>query len=114
MRASTEQVFPCVQTNWPDDPANKPTEPPKPGKEKNVVWTADSRDPKGRPVKDKGSATYSAAIESCVWKDTSDEIPPFAQRVVRELTRRGFFLAKRQIFMDDGAPWIWNIKVKCQ
>jgi len=74
-----------------------------------VVWTADSRDRQGHPIKDKGSATYSAAIESCAWNDTSDEIPPFAQRVVRELTRRGFFLAKRQVFMGDGAPWIWNL-----
>ncbi len=29
-----------------------------------TVWTAESRDQEGRPVRDPGSVTYSAAIES--------------------------------------------------
>lgn len=74
-----------------------------------VVWTADSRDSKGHPVRDQGSVTYSAAIESCAWSATYNEIPPFAQRVLRELTRRGFFLAQHQVFLGDGALWIWNL-----
>ncbi len=55
--------------------------------------------------------TYSAAIESCAWGDTckEEDTPPFARRVERELTRRGFFLAWRQVFIGDGAPWIWNL-----
>ncbi len=74
-----------------------------------VAWTADSRDAESNPVKDVGSASYSAAIESCAWSDTCKDTPPFARRVERELTRRGFFLAERQAFIGDGAPWIWNL-----
>jgi len=76
-----------------------------------VVWTADSRDSKGNPVRDKGSVTYSASIESCAWRNTGSEedIPAFARRVERELTRTGFFLARQQVFLGDGAPWIWNL-----
>ncbi len=74
-----------------------------------VVWTADSRDEDGNPVRDIGSVTYSAAIESCAWNTTCKDTPPFARRVERELTRRGFFLAQRQVFIGDGALWIWNL-----
>ncbi len=76
-----------------------------------VVWTADSRDTKGRPVRDLGSVTYSAAIESCAWNSNSnkEDTPAFAQRVERELTRTGFFLAPQQVFIGDGASWIWNL-----
>jgi len=74
-----------------------------------VVWTADSRDDKGNPVKDEGSERYSAAIESCAWSDTCKDTPVFARRVERELTRCGFFGAQRQVFIGDGAPWIWNL-----
>ena len=76
-----------------------------------VVWTADSRDEKGNPVRDPGSVSYSAAIESCSWPraGTTDEVPPFASRVERELTRTGYFRAPCQVFLGDGAPWIWNL-----
>ena len=74
-----------------------------------VVWTADSRDAKDNPVKDEGSERYSAAIESCAWGDTCKDTPPFARRVERDLTRCGFFGAQRQVFIGDGAPWIWNL-----
>jgi len=74
-----------------------------------VVWTADSRDAKGNPTRDPGSVSYSAAIESCAWSDTCKDTPPFAYRVERELTRRGYFHAQRQVFIGDGAPWIWNL-----
>jgi hypothetical protein len=60
-----------------------------------VVWTADSRDDKGNPVKDRGSESYSAAIESCAWGDTCKDAPPFHSRVELELTRRSFFHADR-------------------
>ena len=48
-----------------------------------VVWTAQSRHPKtGRPVRDRGSASYSAAIESAACRDTDPEpSSPFDQRV---------------------------------
>jgi hypothetical protein len=74
-----------------------------------VVWTADDRDDEDNPVRDPGSVSYSAAIESCAWDNTCKNTPPFALRVERELKRRGFFLARRQVFIGDGAPWIWNL-----
>ena len=76
-----------------------------------VVWTADSRDEKGNPVRDPGSVRYSAAIESCAWPHAgiSEEVPPFARRVAREIVRTGYCSAPRQVFIGDGAPWIWNL-----
>jgi len=76
-----------------------------------VVWTADSRDSDGNPVRDQGSVTYSAGIESCAWGNSyrEEDTPAFAKRVTRELTRTGFSLAHRQVFLGDGAPWIWNL-----
>lgn len=76
-----------------------------------VVWTADSRNADGNPVRDQGSVTYSAAIESCAWGNSyrEEDTPAFARRVIRELTRTGFFLAPRQVFLGDGASWIWNL-----
>jgi hypothetical protein len=38
-----------------------------------TVWTAESRDEEGTPVRDPGSVTYSAAIESAAVTDTSPE-----------------------------------------
>lgn len=76
-----------------------------------VVWTADARDAAGNPVRDLGSVNYSAGIESCAWSNNYHEqdTPAFARRVERELTRTGFSLAQRQVFLGDGAPWIWNL-----
>jgi hypothetical protein len=74
-----------------------------------TVWSAEGRDHEGVPVRDIGSVTYSAAIESAASRDT-DELPPeFAQRVVREATRRGFDRALRQVVIGDGARWIWSL-----
>ena len=74
-----------------------------------TVWTAESRDHQGVPVRDAGSVSYSAAIESAATRDT-DEVPSeFAQRVVREATRRGFDQAPRRVVLGDGAKWIWNL-----
>jgi len=76
-----------------------------------VVWTADSRDALGHPVRDQGSVSYSAGIEGCAWGNSyrEEDTPAFAKRVTRELTRTGFSQAKRQVFLGDGAPWIWNL-----
>ena len=73
-----------------------------------VVWSAQSTDNEGRPVRDPGSATYNAAIESIATRDTDTQTAPFAQRIVRETRRRGFDTAPRQVILGDGAPWIWN------
>lgn len=72
-----------------------------------TVWSAEGRDKEGRPVRDKGSITYSVAIESAASGPTDDA--PFAQRVLREATRRGFGKVERQVVLGDGAHWIWNL-----
>jgi len=73
-----------------------------------TIWSAESRDPEGKPTRDPGSITYSAAIESAATLDTSPELSDFAARVLREATRRGFAEATRQVVLGDGSPWIWN------
>jgi hypothetical protein len=74
-----------------------------------AVWSAERRDDQGRAVRDPGSISYSAAIESAAIHDTDDDYPAFAQRVVREAKRRGFERAQRQVILGDGALWIWNL-----
>jgi hypothetical protein len=74
-----------------------------------VVWSAEATDEEGIPVRDEGSATYSAAIESAASTDTGDERSEFAERVHRETSRRRFGQVVRQVAVADGAPWIWNI-----
>ena len=73
-----------------------------------VVWSADTTDKEGRPVRDPGSATYNAAIETIATRDTDTEPAPFAKRILREAERRGFDTAPRRVVLGDGAPWIWN------
>jgi hypothetical protein len=73
-----------------------------------TIWTAESRDAEGQPVRDPGSITYSAAIESAATPDTSPQLSDFAARVLREATRRGFTEAARQAVLGDGSVWIWN------
>jgi len=74
-----------------------------------VVWSAEGRDQDGIPVRDPGSVTYSAAIESAASRDTDDVPSVFAQRADREAQRRGFDQAERRVVIGDGAPWIWNL-----
>ena len=74
-----------------------------------TVWSAETRDAANRPVRDVGSVTYTAAIESAATLDT-DEVPSaFTQRVLREATRRRFTEALQTVVLGDGAPWIWKI-----
>jgi hypothetical protein len=73
-----------------------------------VVFSADSRDGTGKPVRDAGSVSYNAAIESAATADVDESLSEFAQRVEREVHRRGFHQAKRQVIIGDGAKWIWN------
>jgi hypothetical protein len=74
-----------------------------------TVWSAEGRDAEGTPVRDDGSITYSAAIESAASRDTDTAPSEFAQRVLREACRRGFDHATRQVVLGDGAAWIWNL-----
>ena len=74
-----------------------------------TVWSAEGRDADGVPVRDAGSVSYSAAIESAATRDTAPTTSAFAQRVEREARRRGFDRARRQALLGDGAAWIWNL-----
>jgi hypothetical protein len=74
-----------------------------------TVWSAEGRDDEGIPVRDQGSVTYSAAIETAATHDTDEDLSPFAQRVDREARRRGFDQARRRVVLGDGATWIWNL-----
>lgn len=74
-----------------------------------TVWSAEGRDGEGTPVRDAGSVTYSAAIESAASCDTDEFPSEFAQRVTREARRRGLGRATRRVVLGDGARWIWNL-----
>ena len=73
-----------------------------------TVWTAESRDEEGKPMRDPGSITYSAGIESAAAPETSLKRSDLAERVLRETTRRGFTEAPRCAVLGDGSAWIWN------
>jgi hypothetical protein len=73
-----------------------------------TVWSAETRDANGIPVRDQGSVTYSAAIESAATADPTQRAA-FTERVLRETTRRCFCQAERRVVLGDGAPWIWHI-----
>jgi hypothetical protein len=74
-----------------------------------TVWSAEARDAEGRPVRDQGSVSYTAAIESAATLDTDQAHSDFTQRVLREASRRRFTQAHRTVVLGDGAPWIWKI-----
>ena len=74
-----------------------------------TIWSAQAVDAQGRPQRDLGSVTHSAAIESAALRDTDPGVSPFAGRVLREARRRGFQQASRQVILADGAAWIWNL-----
>jgi len=73
------------------------------------VWTADSKDKEGNPVRDKGSVSYNAAIESAAYVEKDENPSDFALRVAREARRTGFENAHRQVIIGDGAKWIWAL-----
>src|SRR5205814_1907496 len=74
-----------------------------------TVWSAESRDAEGHPVRDEGSVTYSAAIESAASADADPHASEFAQRVGRAAQRRRFEQATHRVHLGDGAPWSWNL-----
>ncbi len=73
-----------------------------------TIWSAESLDEHGIPIRDEGSVTYSAAIESAATPDTAQERSAFTQRIWREAQRRRFSQTERTAALGDGAPWIWN------
>jgi hypothetical protein len=74
-----------------------------------TIWSAESRDEQGRPIRDRGSVSYSAAIESAASRDIDKSPSRFAERVLREAHRREFDRAHRRVILGDGAAWIWNL-----
>jgi len=64
------------------------------------VFTQATTDQQGRPVRDEGSTTYTAAIESA---------EEFGVRLYTEAWRRGWSRAKKKVVLGDGAVWIWNL-----
>lgn len=74
-----------------------------------TVWTAEGRDSEGIPVRDPGSVSYSAAIESAAIRDTDEGLSAFARRAEREARRRGFDAAPQHVVIGDGARWIWSL-----
>ena len=74
-----------------------------------TVWTAQARDKDGKPVRDPGSVSYNAAVESAASRDTDPLPSAFALRVYREAQRRGFDTAARRVVLGDGAAWIWRL-----
>ena len=74
-----------------------------------LVWSAQSQDAQGNPMRDPGSVTYSAAIESAAQGDCNDSASAFSLRVQREASRRGVDQAASTAVVGDGARWIWNL-----
>jgi hypothetical protein len=73
----------------------------------STIWSAESCNAEGVPVRDVGSVTYSAAIESAA--STTAGRSEFTERVPRETSRRRFAQASRTVVIGDGSPWIWYI-----
>ena len=73
-----------------------------------TVWSAEGRDEHGIPMRDQGSVSYTAAIESAA--EVADGSPSaFAGRVLREAARRRYDTVTRRVILGDGALWIWNL-----
>ncbi len=75
-----------------------------------AVWTAQSINNKGLPMRDEGSVSYNAAIESATCGDRDTLPSVFARRVEREARRRDVYRpGRRVVVIGDGAAWIWNV-----
>lgn len=74
-----------------------------------TIWSAEARDAAGTPVRDAGSVTYSAGIDSAASLEPPAGLSPFAARVDREVQRRGFDHAPQRVVLGDGAAWIWRL-----
>jgi len=73
-----------------------------------TVWTAESRDEESKPVRDPGSITYSAAIESAAALDTSLKRSDLAERVFARSHAARLHRGARCVALGDGSSWIWN------
>ena len=73
-----------------------------------TVWSAETQNLHGDPVRDPHSVSVNAAIETAAILETDTRLPPFALRILRELRRRRFHRAPRRVVLGDGARWIWN------
>lgn len=64
------------------------------------VFTQNSWDDKGYPIRNPDSTTYTGAIESA---------EEFGKRIYREAWNRGWSRAEKKVVIGDGAEWIWNL-----
>lgn len=64
------------------------------------VFTADTFDEEGHPIRDPGSTTYVTSFENA---------ETFGALMLREARLRGLGRAKRAAILGDGAHWIWNL-----
>ncbi|MFI5247814.1 MAG: ISKra4 family transposase [Nitrospirales bacterium] len=64
------------------------------------VFTQSKQDPKGFPIRDPDSTTYTGAIETAA---------EFGRRLFAEAQNRGWGRALKKVIMGDGAEWIWNL-----
>ena len=64
------------------------------------VFTQTGCDEEGFAVRDRGSTTYTGAIENA---------EQFGRRLYVEAWKRGWSRAEKKVVIGDGAEWIWNI-----
>jgi hypothetical protein len=64
------------------------------------VFTQTGWDEEGFAVRDRGSTTYTGAIENA---------EQFGKRLYVEAWKRGWSRAEKKVVIGDGAEWIWNI-----
>lgn len=64
------------------------------------VFTQTGWDKEGFAVRDRGSTSYTGAIENA---------EQFGKRLYLEAWNRGWSRAEKKVVIGDGAEWIWNI-----
>jgi len=64
------------------------------------VFTQTGWDEEGFAIRDRGSTTYTGAIENA---------EHFGKRLYVEAWKRGWSRAQKKVVLGDGAEWIWNI-----
>jgi len=74
-----------------------------------VIWSAEPFEEHGTPVREEGSVTYSAPLESAATRDTAVQRSPLAQRAMCDASPHRFCQAPRTLVRGDGTAGIWNI-----
>ena len=75
-----------------------------------ATFTAEDTHPKtGEPMKDGGSGSVSALIDSAAAVGGVSRASEFAGRLDRQLRREGVYDAQEVILISDGAAWITNV-----